>query len=179
MGVSFIMVLLAAAAGMSSSDMVRLEITTFFTVFGGLVVFAGGQLLLKFVLEPILVLRGVIGEVEAALTMYAPTYSAPPQVGPDGQLLPHEGPLRLEARAKLLEVASKLSAAGQAIPWGYAWAVGRGLIPPREEIRRARRQLIVISGLTSPVRGPGGNLALGPASAQQVREALRLPLEDE
>jgi hypothetical protein len=162
------------AAVLAPSDALRVGVTAFLT----LLVFVMGQGVLKFGIEPVLALRGVIGEAEAVLTLHEYTYSVPPQCGPDGQVLPYEAQMRLEARAKFLEVASKLSAASQTVPCGYEFAVQCKLIPSRAAIRRARRQLIVLSGLTAPVSGPGGNLALGPEAAQQVREALELPPND-
>jgi hypothetical protein len=59
------------------SDLEKILLTSALTIVGGVVVFVTGQLLGKFVIEPIHELRKVIGEVRFMLAFHAPTINTP------------------------------------------------------------------------------------------------------
>ncbi|HYS83735.1 MAG TPA: hypothetical protein VEN78_01865 [Bradyrhizobium sp.] len=59
------------------SDLERILLTSVFTILGGVLVFVIGQLLSKFLIEPIHELRKVIGEVRFNLAFHAPVILTP------------------------------------------------------------------------------------------------------
>jgi len=59
------------------SDLDKILLTSTFTIFGGVIVFVIGQLLSKFLIEPIHELKKAIGEVRFNLAYYAPIIHTP------------------------------------------------------------------------------------------------------
>src|SRR3972149_11809067 len=59
------------------SDLDKILVTSMLTILGGVVVFVVGQLLSKFVIEPVHELRKAIGEVRYNLLFFAPDILTP------------------------------------------------------------------------------------------------------
>ena len=59
------------------SDLDKILLTSTFTILGGVIVFVIGQLLSKFLIEPIHELKKAIGEVRFNLAYYAPIIHTP------------------------------------------------------------------------------------------------------
>lgn len=55
----------------------KILITSVATVFGGLLIFTFGQLILKFIIEPIHALKKTLSEIQYALIFHAPAIQTP------------------------------------------------------------------------------------------------------
>ena len=59
------------------SELFKILLTSFLTVFSGTVVFVAGQNVSRFFIEPIHEQRRLIGEIAYVLIFYAPFYAIP------------------------------------------------------------------------------------------------------
>lgn len=109
--------------------------TVFPTVLAGVSVFVIGQLLIKFLLDPLQEYFRLKGDIADALIYYAHVYSNP-GVGSDE--------LMREAHECLRKHASSLLSRKGAIPFYQFWAK-IGLLPVREQILFAHVNLIGLS----------------------------------
>lgn len=118
-------------------------LTVALTVIVGVLVFVIGQIIVRFVVDPIHEQRLQIGLIADALIFYADVYSNP---GADM----HSEERLTKARADLRSRASQLMAKSNAIPCYGLWSFIR-LIPRWESVVRSRGHLIRLSN--SLVRG--------------------------
>lgn len=107
----------------------------FLVILSGTGVFILGQIVLKFVLDPVQEQKKLIAEVADALVFYANLYSNP------GDNLKKE---REEAQQKIRQLGTLLLAKTYLIP-AYDWFACLGLVPSFSEITNAHHSLIGIS----------------------------------
>lgn len=113
-------------------------LTASLTVIGGIIVFTAGQLISKFIIEPLYSQKKVIGQIADLLIFYANVYSNP-GLGKPGHL-----DLASEKTRKL---ASELVARTVAIPFYRVWNK-LSLVRSLKEAREAQRHLIGLSNAT-------------------------------
>ena len=107
----------------------------FLTVFSGVLVFALGQVFVKFVIDPIQALYKVIGEVGHALIYYANRYSNT-QVCLKSEMM--------EAHEAFRRLSGQLFLHAHVVPWYGVWATLR-FLPPHGDVQKAGGQLIGLS----------------------------------
>jgi hypothetical protein len=115
----------------SEAQLDQVLLTSALTVIGGVFVFVVGQIILRFVIDPVLALRQVIAEIADAMI-----YNAPVIVTPIARSPENVRELRDTLRAK----SSLLQTRMMATPWADFFAA-RGLIPQRASIETAVRSL--------------------------------------
>jgi hypothetical protein len=152
-------------------DLEKILLTSAFTAIGATAVFVLGQIVQRVVIEPVIELRKTIGEVEAALVMYAGMVTSPATRNDDGTIERVDS--RREAERTFRELASKHSASAYTVTWGYSLAHRWRLVPSRANIGSARRSLIGLSNSAFP-RDP----MIGVQYTDDARGALGLPSHD-
>ena len=90
------------------SELLKIFITSGITIIGGVFIFACGQIVLKFFIEPILAQRRVIGELASSIIFYSNWIANP---GSD------DSDKRLQISEELRKYASNLMAKTKAIPF--------------------------------------------------------------
>jgi hypothetical protein len=115
------------------SDLETILVTSMLTIFGGVVVFVVGQLLSKFVIEPVHELRKAIGEVRYNLLFFAPDILTP--IGRTRESCD-------KVRDALRKNSSDLYIRSEAIRfYPLASWVFRGSVPRREKVADAAKWL--------------------------------------
>jgi hypothetical protein len=110
--------------------------TSFFTVLSGTAVFVLGQLLLKFVIEPIKELKEVLGEIQFALIYHEQSIHTP-----SGNRAEEDA-----AQDAIVDLASRLRAKAEAVPCYHCISKSsKGFIPPKNQVVDASKALIGIS----------------------------------
>jgi hypothetical protein len=137
-------------------------LTSCLTVCSGVLVLVAGQIVIRFLLDPLTELRKLLGEVSDSLTYYAHVYSNPGVAGED---------VLAEAKRVLRQRASQLWAKALSLPL-YAVFSFLHLVPSRKSISEASANLI---GLSNSVYR--GDAALNTKRAIEIREALGLQKE--
>jgi hypothetical protein len=119
----------------------------FWTIITGVTVYILGEILVKFVLEPIQAQRATIGEIVDFLIYRANTYTSP-GVLPYIELNPHASGSKeeklLDTQVAARTLASQIMVKTQAIPFYGLWAMLR-LVKKRSAIRTAQRGLFYLS----------------------------------
>ena len=134
------------------SEIYQIILTSALTVVGGVVVITMGQLAIKFWIEPLHELRGLIGEIDFSLTYFAPQYSSP-IVMPGSSDLSREQ--HDQARAMFRGHAGQLRAKSRRV-LAYGLSGKLGLVPPRAKVFKASENLI---GLSNSVFAPNTEAA--------------------
>lgn len=112
------------------SEAERIVLTAATTILGGLIVFVGGQLASRFLIEPWYEQRKVIGSIAEALVNYAYLFAE------SGSVLP-EVP---DAALRVRQLSTDLLARTISVP-GYHVLASLNLAPPLPAIRDASRGL--------------------------------------
>lgn len=107
--------------------------TSLLTILGGALVVVMGQVVQKWYVEPIHELQKTIGEVRAALLVYANTV--------DQRV---EEDLQKEARRTLRKLSGDLLGKRRVVAH-YSFVEGLGLLPPKESINEAATGLVLMS----------------------------------
>lgn len=141
-------------------ELERIVLTSAFTILGGLTVLVLGQIVIKFLVEPLHEQRKLIGETVDSLIFYANVYSNPG--------LSKEEAMD-EASEDLRRKASLLRARTYAIP-GYAVLALCRLTRPQSAIEDAARNMIFVSN--SVRKGDG---AKNWEAAESIRKSLGFP----
>jgi hypothetical protein len=137
--------------------------TVFFTVVSGTLVYVLGQLLSKFVVDPIYELRKTIGEVRFNLSFYGPPIHTP--VARDKEVSDKAG-------SALLKSSSDLFSKLHAVPFYF------GLLPARQSIERAADQLRGLSTDVYSQNATARDLERIAAKVKNIEKLLGLkPLE--
>ena len=148
------------------SGLIKIVLTSAFTVLGGVVVFVLGQVATKFFLEPIHEQSRAISEIIDSLIFYANLYANP------DKRIPASAPIEIErhkASNTLRRHASQLSSKTNMIPWYGLWEFIK-IVPKRSCVTEACKGLVGLSN----------NLFSGtPEDAReyrtQITKALNLP----
>lgn len=121
-------------------ELTKIILPSLLTIAGTVMVFVAGQLLAKFIIEPIHDLKKILGEIDYSLVLHAPAIHTP--IGKE------------EAEIKAQEVLRKLSCDLRskigAIPLYQLWAsISCGFLPPKKKANEAAKHLM---GLSNSVR---------------------------
>ncbi len=131
----------------------------------GVSLFIIGQVVQRFVLDPVVELRKTVGEVGFAMTFYSDVMHNPYKVEP----------LELtEACKAIRRLASLLRSQSRVIPV-YSWMARRGWVPCREQIHEVSKHLIGLSNPPPHVWREHFDLQNTRNSFRLIREALHLP----
>lgn len=115
------------------SELVKIAVTAAFTIFGGVVIYVIGQLLSKFLIEPMHELKKTIGEVRFNLAFHAPTIHTP---------LARNTEQSQKAYEALMKSSCDLIARINAIPfYGCLSKHSQGFLPSRKAVMDAAVQL--------------------------------------
>lgn len=116
---------------------VEIVLTSALTILGGVVVLVGGQIAIKFFLEPVHEFRKFIGEIHDALIFYAnlPSY---------GESNEQTRKAILEAKDLFRQYAGRLMAKKKIIPW-YKGLVKLKIVASEKNIEEIHRGLIGLS----------------------------------
>lgn len=126
------------------SELEKILYTAVATIIGGVIIFVIGQLLAKFIIEPIYEQHNAIGAIADSLIFYARQYANPGPIK-DRQLgIISFPPGQTEAEDTLRQHASKLIARTQAIPLYWLWEKFR-LVRSKSDIVEAHKNLIYLS----------------------------------
>ena len=144
------------------SDLFKIFLTSSLTVVGGVLIFVIGQIIEKFLIEPIHEQSNVIGEIADSLIFYADLYSNP------GIGKPEEMD---EASQALRRQASRLMARTHAIRCYWLMQLLR-IVPKHKDILKARQNLI---GLSNSIhRNDPGLSEVNDARRREIEESLRI-----
>lgn len=125
-------------------DLDKIILTSAFTIVGGVVVYVAGQLLSKFLIEPMHELKKTIGDVRFNLAFHAPTIHTPIGRTPERSEMAHDA---------LLRNSCELLTYVDAIPFYRALSViSFGFLPSKQQVREAAIQL---RGLSTYVHETG------------------------
>lgn len=114
----------------------KILLTSSLTVFGGVFIFVVGQLLGKFVIEPIQDLKKLLGEIRFALVFHAQAILTP--VG--------DKPGEDEAQKTFRKLSSDLRSKIGAIPFYHYWSkISCGFLPRKGNALEASKQLMGLS----------------------------------
>lgn len=166
------------------------EVTIFLTIFVGVLVFVIGQLLMKFVIDPVHSQRETIGRVVDFLILHANVYTNPGmrvEAGSVDQEAERARRVQLTGTKETARaLASELMVRTQAIPL-YGMLERLGWAVKRSGIRRAQKNLFFISNAMFDVRHAMDNYehartiekALGVITEFQIEESDRPQIEQE
>ncbi len=111
-------------------------VTIFATVISGVLVFVLGQILVRFVIEPVKELKEVLGEIQFVLIYHEQAIYTP-----SGNRAEEDA-----AQKVIRDLASKLRAKAEVIPrYSFFSRIFNGFLPPKKNIMDASRQLIGLS----------------------------------
>lgn len=145
------------------SDLFKIVLTSSFTVLGGVVVFSLGQLIQKFLIDPVHEQAKVIGEISFGLTYYACWYANPGVGKPDD----------LQAASDTIRrYASQLTATTNSVRC-YRLFRTFGLVPNRSAVSDATGRLILISNSIFQATSDRSNLT-GRDNSTDAKEIKRL-----
>ncbi len=117
------------------TDIEKMIITLVTTILAGVVIFIGGQLLLKFIIEPLQYLRKKLSEIQHALIFHAPAIHTP--VG--------DRPSEKVASKALRSLACDLRVSIEVIPYYSFWKKFWKDMPDRKAGLQAATHLIGLS----------------------------------
>lgn len=117
------------------SQVTQILLTSGLTITGGLFVLVVGQVVIKFIIEPIQEQAKTIGKIASDLIYYANIYTNP-GLGDEKELN--------DASKALRQHASQLRGQTQAIPWYRFWSM-LGFVPTRDNVIKASANLISLS----------------------------------
>ncbi len=145
------------------SDLFKIVLTSSLTVLGGVIVFSLGQLIQKFLIEPVHEQAKVIGEISFGLTYYACWYANPGVGKPDD----------LQAASDAIRrYASQLTATTNSVRC-YGLFHKLRLVPDRNTVSDARGRLILISNSIFQATTGRDNSK----DAKEIKRLLKIPDE--
>lgn len=118
------------------TELQKIVLTSSLTILGGISVFVVGQIVSKFLIEPIHEQSKIIGKIADSLIFYANLYSNP------GSNIPREE--SDEASRTIRQQASQLMAKSHAVRWYRLWQFFR-VVPRYDDIVEASKNLIGLS----------------------------------
>jgi hypothetical protein len=123
-------------------DLTKILLTSSLTVLGGVFIFVAGQLLGKFIIEPVQDLKKLLGEIRFALIFYAPAI-----LTPTGDKAGEE-----DAQKALRRTSCDLRSKVEAIPfYGTLSFISCGFLPYKKKAFKASTLLM---GLSNSVHQP-------------------------
>lgn len=118
------------------NELTKIVLTASVTVAGGVVIFVMGQLLGKFIIDPLHELKKVLGEIHFALLFHAPAIMTPV-----GNRISED-----EAAKILRRLSSDLHSKIGAVPFYERWSrMSRGFLPEKQNAHLASRLLMGLS----------------------------------
>ena len=144
------------------TELYKIVLTSCLTIFGGVFVFTIGQLISKFLIEPIHEQSKCIGEIADALIFYANLYASP------GTDMPEK---RHEASKSLRQYGSLIISKTHMIKF-YSLLEKLGLVRKQKDILEASQELIRLSNSIY-----SGKYVFNITSRQKIMKALNIRLE--
>lgn len=144
------------------SDLDKILLTSFSTICGGVILLVVGQLIIRFLIDPLTELRKLIGEISDNLIYYGNVYANPGFAGAEQENA---------AERELRKNASLLRAKSYALPF-YCIFSFLQLVPSKADITIASTNLI---GLSNSVHQ--GNPDVNDGRAKAIYTALNIDRE--
>lgn len=141
--------------------------TIVLTIIGGVVIFVVGQLVLKFVIEPIQDLNRLRGEIVYSLMFYSNVYMNAPPSYTD---LREDNQTRDKVQNIFRQLASQLCPKASMIPWFGIWYRLK-IVPEFENIKLAKTELIGLSNSIHDV-----NVELNKIRREKIQELLNVKI---
>lgn len=148
------------------SDMLKIFLTSSLTIFGGVLVFTTGQIISKFLIEPIHEQSKCIGEIADALIFYADIYG-----NPGCQMLGESEGKREETSKSLRQYASLLISKTHMIKL-YSLLSMLSIVPRQKNILDASKELIRLSNSVY-----SSTCEFNMVSRNKIMKALNIKLE--
>lgn len=144
------------------SDLEKILVTSFTTICGGVILLVVGQLIIRFLIDPLSDLRKLIGEISDILIYYANVYANP-----------GAGDIEIQnvAQNEIRKMASLLRAKSNALPIYDLFSKLR-LVPSKKNISIASTNLI---GLSNSLHQ--GNPEMNDRQARAIFNALNIAIE--
>ncbi len=117
-------------------DLFKIVLTASLTLIGGIVLLVVGQVITRFVIEPLLDFRRLLGEIAYTLILYEKFLMNVPATA--------DRPQFSEAKEQCRVLASRLYAVSAAVPL-YDFLAANGLVPPINDVDSAATHLIGLS----------------------------------
>ena len=145
------------------SELFKIVLTSSLTVLGGVIVFSLGQLIQKFLIDPVHEQAKVIGEISFGLTYYACWYANPGMGKADDLKAVYDA---------LRHCASQLAATTNSIHC-YRCFNMLGLVPDRRDVSDAKgRLLLIANSIYQTDKGRDNS-----TDAKEIKRLLRVPDE--
>jgi len=123
------------------SKLFEIFLTAALTIIGGVIIFVTGQLILRFIVEPIQDLNRLRGEIAYSLIFYSNVYMNVPPPYTD---LSEDNKSRDEVQKIFRQLASQLCPKINIIPWSTAWGMLQ-IVPKFQNVTLATTELIGLS----------------------------------
>lgn len=118
------------------------------TILGGVIIFVIGQIILRFIIEPILELNRIRGEIAYSLIFYANVYR---NARPEYTDLREDTKMRDDVQKIFREQASRLCPKASIIPWFKIWELLK-IVPKFQNVTAAAEELIGLSNSIHDVK---------------------------
>lgn len=122
-------------------EIAKIFLTSGLTIIGGVSIFVTGQIIVRFIIDPIHELNKLKGSIAYSLIFYSDIYMNPP---PAFTVLGDEIKKRDEVQKVFREQASQLCPKASIIPWYKIWELLR-IIPKSQNVISAASELIGLS----------------------------------
>ncbi|MDB5056003.1 MAG: hypothetical protein JWM44_4053 [Bacilli bacterium] len=153
-------------------------LTSTLTVIGGLIVFVIGQIILKYIIEPISDYRKIKSSISITLVYYANSYLNPIEINDDNMKYEALRNERNEVQTKIRKLASELTGSVQVIPFYFLFYLF-GIIPSRKKLLEVATNLIGISNsLWENKMYPGDIVETNEERKQRIIQVLKLKQPD-
>jgi len=146
------------------SELEKIFLTSALTIFGGVLVYVIGQILVKFVIEPIHEQKKLLGEIADSLIFYSNIYTSP-------GLIPKKSH---EAHEKFRQQATLLLSKTHMIP-NYSFFSCLGMVVCQRDIEEAFSNLIGLSN--SVFRSPNDSGTRNSDTAKKIKSLLKLKIK--
>jgi hypothetical protein len=124
------------------SELEKIVLTACLTLIGGVLLLVAGQVITRFVVDPLLDFRRLLGDVAYALILNAKWLCNPNATA--------DRPEFQEAKDECRKLASRLHAFSAAVPL-YNFLTDLGVVPPLSDVYAARGHLIGLSNMDGKI----------------------------
>jgi hypothetical protein len=145
-------------------ELFKIFLTSSLTIIGGVTIFVIGQIILRFIIEPILELNKLRGEIAFSLIFYANVYINPPA----NLVFPEDRKLLDNIQEVLRKLASQLCPRASVIPLFKIWELLK-IVPNFDNFAAATTELI---GLSNSIHEP--NVDFNKIRREKIKKLLNI-----
>ena len=150
------------------SDILKIFLTSSFTIIGGIVIYTSGQIISRFIIDPIHEQKRIIGEIADALIYYANVYNTPGMWSDEKMDL---------VREKFRQLATLLQSKTHLVPF-YCFFVKYKMVTNAKAIYKSSENLILLSNsVHNPPNVIAGNTGQqNNQVAEEIKKLLNLKI---